>query len=150
MLEKAFKATYNYFRLNFYRNVFQSLAKNASPLTATEIFCVEATQLLNRPTINELGEFLKISQPNTAYKVNNLVRKGYLTKTRSEKDRREYILDVTDKFDEYQNMKNDYIHTVLERVKNSFSKTDVETFTKILQSMSQDLMPEIASIMKKR
>ena len=111
---------------------------------------MEATQLLNRPTINELGEFLKISQPNTAYKVNNLVRKGYLTKTRSEKDRREYILDVTDKFDEYQNMKNDYIHTVLERVKNSFSKADVETFTKILQSMSQDLMPEIASIMKKR
>lgn len=150
MLEKAFKATYNYFRLNFYRNVFQSLAKNASSLTATEIFCVEATQLLNRPTINELGEFLKISQPNTAYKVNNLVKKDYLTKTQSEKDRREYILDVTDKFDEYQNMKNDYIHTVLERVKNSFSKADVETFTKILQSMSQDLMPEIASIAKNR
>ncbi len=150
MLEKAFKATYNNFRLNFYKNVFQNLSDHDLSLTATEIFCLEVTQLLNKPTINELGEFLKISQPNTAYKVNNLVKKGYLTKTQSSKDRREYILNVTDKFNAYQNMKNDYIHTVLERVKNKFSKVDIDLFTRILNTMSEELMPEVSTLAKNR
>ena len=91
MVEEIFAEVYDKFKLNFYRNIFQGFAKRESSLTATETFCVEVIHALDRPTINELGRFLELSQPNIAYKVNNLVKKGYVEKIQSEDDKREFF-----------------------------------------------------------
>lgn len=40
--------------------------------------------------------FCNLSE-NAAYKINNLIKKGYLNKVRSENDRREDHLEVTEK-----------------------------------------------------
>lgn len=46
----------------------------------------------DRPTVNEFASFVQISPPNAAYKVNSLIRKGYLKKVQSQEDKREYRL----------------------------------------------------------
>lgn len=149
MVEEIFAEVYDKFKLNFYKNIFQGFAKRESSLTATETFCVEVIHALDRPTINQLGRFLELSQPNIAYKVNNLVKKGYVRKIQSEEDKREYFLEVTEKFEDYYDIKNEYMIKVLERAREKFSKEEMEQFENILKTMSEELMPEITEGMKK-
>ncbi len=149
MVEEIFAEVYDKFKLNFYRNIFQGFAKRESSLTATETFCVEVIHALDRPTINELGRFLELSQPNIAYKVNNLVKKGYVEKIQSEDDKREFFLEVTQKFHDYYDIKNEYMITVLERARERFSEEEMSQFQNILKVMSEELMPEITDDMKK-
>ncbi|MBP2024683.1 MarR family winged helix-turn-helix transcriptional regulator [Peptoniphilus stercorisuis] len=149
MVEEIFSEVYDKFKLNFYRNIFQGFAKREASLTATETFCVEVIYALDRPTINQLGRFLELSQPNIAYKVNNLVKKGYVKKIQSKEDKREFFLEVTDKFHNYYDIKNEYMKTVLERAREKFSKEEMAQFEYILKVMSEELMPEITEGMKK-
>ncbi|MDO5650341.1 MAG: MarR family winged helix-turn-helix transcriptional regulator, partial [Gallicola sp.] len=94
-LETALNEVYTKFKLNFYRNIFKNFENREASLTVIENFCAEAIYALNEPTINELAEFINISQPNAAYKVANLVRKGYIKKVQSTQDKGEYKLLVT-------------------------------------------------------
>ncbi len=150
MMEKVFNEIYDKFKLNFYRNIFRSFSDRESSLTASETFCTEVVKGLNKPTINQLGEFLRISQPNTAYKVSNLVKKGYITKTQSLEDKRVFFLDVTDKYIKYENIKYEYINLVLARTRERFSDEEIEKFTEMLTVISNDLMPEISEFLEER
>ena len=76
---------------------------------------METIQALGCPTINEFASFMRISPPNAAYKINSLIRKGYVQKIQSAHDKREYHLQVTQKYKDYYNISNDYVHAVTER-----------------------------------
>ena len=92
--------------------------------------------------INLLWHSLLIS-PNAAYKINNLVKKGYLKKVQSEEDKREYHLEVTQKYIDYYNISNTYLKTVMGRIEDRFSKEELETMERMLNVISAELMPEI-------
>lgn len=47
-------------------------------LSAMEAFSIEIIHALGEPTIGRFAEFLNISQSNATYKVNSLIKKGYL------------------------------------------------------------------------
>ena len=49
----------------------------------------------NRRTVGEIAEVLNVTVPTVTVCVNKLVRKGYVTKTRSEKDARVAIIELT-------------------------------------------------------
>lgn len=147
MLEDVFNEVYDKFKLNFYRSIFDGFAERESSLTASETFCLEIIYALSNPTVNDMANFLKLSQPNMTYKINNLVKKGYVVKKQSQKDRREVILQVTDKFERYLEIKNQYIHLVLERTKDEFSQEDLEKFENMLEIISKKLMAEITDDM---
>ena len=104
---------------------------------------MEIIQALGRPTVNEFASFVQISPPNAAYKVNNLIQKGYLKKERSDTDRREYYLVPTKKYEDYYNISYSYLSTVMERIKQRFSAEDVERIEEMLEVISDELMPEI-------
>ncbi len=61
-----------------------------------------------------------ISTPNAAYKVGNLIRKGYLRKIQSQKDRREYHLEVTQRYMDYYNVSSSYVEKVMGRISERF------------------------------
>lgn len=146
MLELSLNEVYTKFKLNFYRQVFNRFQSNDEGLTATETFCMEAIYALNNPTINQFANFMRISQPNAAYKVNKLIRKGYLKKINSLEDKREYFLEVTEKFNEYYAINYNYIKLVSERIEKRFEPKDVEQIEKILRIMSEEMMPEMPNI----
>ena len=98
MLEQTFREIYTKFKLNFYKNIFHTMDQSNNRLSATEAFSVEVIYAMKGPTIREFADFVNISQPNATYKINSLVRKGYINKVNSASDKREYHLEVTQKF----------------------------------------------------
>lgn len=143
MLEEAFHDVYTKFKLHFYRAVFSRFQKREASLTTVETFCMETIMALGKPTINEFAGFVGISAPNAAYKVNSLIQKGYVLKERSETDRREYHLVVTQKYIDYYNISYRYLGAVMRRIKERFPAEDVEKIERMLEIISDELMPEI-------
>ncbi len=143
MLQEQFYKVYTKFKLHFYQNVFEKWQDREASLTTVETFCMEIIYYLGNPTINEFAKMANISSPNAAYKVNNLIKKGYIKKVQSQEDKREYHLEVTEKYKNYYNISYDYVNTVMERIKDRFSEDELKTLEKILSVMSDELMSEI-------
>lgn len=134
---------YGKFRLHYYRDVFNRIQARELSLSAVEVYCTEIIRALNKPTINEFANFINISSPNATYKVNSLIQKGYVTKIQSESDKREYYLDVTDKFYKYWNLSEKYLDIVEDRLEDCLTKEEFDTFNNILKKISNELMPEV-------
>lgn len=143
MLEQAFNEVYTKFKMHFYQQVFQQIGSRETTLTTVETFCMEGIAALGEPTIAEFSQFMHISTPNAAYKVNNLVQKGYLEKCQSPHDRREYHLRPTQKYRNYASISYAYLHTVVERAQAHFPPEDVQKLEEMLTTISRDLMPEM-------
>lgn len=143
MIEESFSEVYKKFKIRYYQNVFAQAPDRELSLTTMEAFCAEIIGALDNPTINEFANFINVSAPNATYRVNSLIQKGYIEKVQSETDKREYHLRVTDKYYKYYNISKNYVDTVLERVKATCSKEDVEACDRVLSKMSEELMPEV-------
>ncbi|MCQ2422278.1 MAG: MarR family transcriptional regulator [Lachnospiraceae bacterium] len=143
MLQDAFSNVYMKFKLHFYQKVFERLQEREASLTTVETFCMEIIYALNNPTVAEFARIANISSPNAAYKINNLVKKGYLKRVQSEDDKREYHLEVTEKYMRYYNISYNYMDTVMKRIKEHFGEEDTERLTELLTIIDRELMPEI-------
>ncbi len=143
MLESVFSRIYTKFKLEFYQNVFTRLEDREASLTTVEAFCMETIDALVSPTINEFATFMKISPSNAAYKVNSLIRKGFVEKRQSQRDKREYHLLATQKYHEYYDGNDQYLHVISERMGKRFKSRELRKFTEMLQIISDELMPEI-------
>ena len=142
MLEESFVEVYDKFKLQFYRKVFEQVREREGSLSAMEAFSLEVIKMLDQPTVGQFADFLNISQSNATYKVNSLIKKGYLERQNSQTDRREYHLVLSEKFYNYENLFSSYERTVIQRVRERLPEADVEKFDEILQIMSRELMPE--------
>jgi len=143
MLKEDFTRVYSKFKLHFYQMIFEKIQDQESSLTTVESFCMEIIYLANGPTVNEFAKIASLSSPNAAYKVNNLVKKGYLKKVQSTEDKREYHLYVTPKYLQYYNISHHYVDTVLSRLEERFSKEELEVVSRVMKAVDTELMPEI-------
>ncbi|MEG2144256.1 MAG: MarR family winged helix-turn-helix transcriptional regulator [Oscillospiraceae bacterium] len=141
MLEKNFADVYTKFKLQFYKKIFKRFEAREASLTAIETFCLEVIYALDKPTINEFATFTEISPPNAAY-----VRKGYLRKVQSKTDKREYYLEVTDRFFSYYDVSYSYIGKVMKRIRERFPDEDIKKMDYILSVISSELMPEVSNM----
>ena len=142
MMESSFIEVYDKFKLEFFRRIFELVREREGSLSAMEAFSIEVIHALHEPTVGQFAEFLNISQSNATYKVNNLIRKGYLERENSRTDRREYHLILSEKFFRYAGLLSNYEHIVMERIKERFPQEDVEKFDQMLAIISAELMPE--------
>ena len=104
---------------------------------------MESIMALGSPTVNEFATFMRISPPNAAYKVNSLVKKGYIRKVQSPDDRREYHLEVTQKYIDYYNISSRYTDLVMDRICKRFTPEECAKLTEMLNIVSHELMPEV-------
>ena len=142
MVDKSFVEIYDKFKLKFYRSVFELVREREGSLSAMEAFSLEVINMLSEPTVGQFADFLKISQSNATYKVNSLIKKGYLERQNSQTDRREYHLVLSKKYYNYESLMSSYELQVIERIKQRFSKEDLENFDRMLKIISTELMPE--------
>lgn len=140
MIEKKFYEVYNKFKLNYYQNVLSSKVRKEANLTISEAFCAELINALDEPTVGELVKILKISQPNITYRVNSLVKKGYIEKINSKVDKRIVHLKVTEKYKNYQKFKNSYAIDVIRRTEENLGDEEKEVFEKILVIMDKNFI----------
>ncbi|MCR4695385.1 MAG: MarR family transcriptional regulator [Pseudobutyrivibrio sp.] len=144
MLEQSLSEVYTKFKVHFYQEMFNHLHNRETSLSTVELFCVEVIHALKSPTVAEFANFINVSSPNAAYKVNSLLKKGYINKIQSETDRREYHLEVTEKYYDYYNLSQKYVNAVVDRAKNYFTAEQIETLDNILTDMSKELMKDVA------
>lgn len=143
VLEESFDRIYTKFKLHFYQAVFSRFQTREASLTAVETFCMEIIRALDEPTINEFASFANLSSPNAAYKVNSLIRKGYVEKVQSPNDRREYHLRPTQKFHDYYNLSSSYVQEVMDRVRERFTPEEVAQMDRVLSIVGRELMPAV-------
>ncbi|MDD7363528.1 MAG: MarR family winged helix-turn-helix transcriptional regulator [Peptoniphilus sp.] len=132
------------YKLNFYQNLYRNNSNKEDSLTVMEKFCAEAIFALQGPTVNELAKFIRVSQPNAAYKVNNLVKKGHVEKVRSQKDRRQIHLFVTEKFKTYYQVNYEFLEEILKMLREKVSDEDLEVFKKVLEVMDDGVLESVS------
>ena len=126
MLDQAFEQVYTKFKLHFYQQVFGRFENREATLTTVETFCMEVIMALGNPTVAEFSNLMHLSTPNASYKINNLVKKGYVEKVQSSTDKREYHLHPTKKYIEYYSISYAYLQQVVDRAKKRFTPEDLQ------------------------
>lgn len=142
MLQDNFIEVYDKFKLEFFRRIFELVREREGSLTAMEAFSIEVIHALGEPTIGRFAEFLNISQSNATYKVNSLIKKGYLKKQNSDTDRREYHLVLADKYYNYTDIMRSYVKTVIGRMQSGFTTEETDQLAHLLGRISNEMMPE--------
>ena len=137
MLEKSFLEVYDKFKLQFYREVFKLVRERDGSLSAMEGFSLEVIKMLDNPTVGQFADFLNISQSNATYKVNNLVAKGYVTKTVSEGDKREIRLSVCVRFYKYYGDLDHFADAAVAALESEYSPQELDTFQRMLRSLAE-------------
>lgn len=142
-LEKVIRDIHNKFKLNFYKNIFNGFEDGENVLTLTERFTLEVIDSLDHPTITDLSNYLGISQPNTTYKANELIKKGYVIKKRDEFDKRRVRLYTTEKLGSYRAKRNLYVSTLIQKINEHFPEKELKSLEAMLTTIEKELMPEI-------
>lgn len=141
MLNNLIDDFYSKLALSFHRNASSyKKREDLAVLSSIDLSTLEIVYLLKNPTFKELAEFLKISTPNTAYRIKKLIEKGYLTKKQDEIDRRKYYLSVTDKFMDYYCVNDDFMESVAKRAEQRFGKEELDQFQRMFQIIIYELM----------
>jgi DNA-binding MarR family transcriptional regulator len=66
-------------------------------LTLKQLHCIELIYEIGNPSLSEIAEKLKITKPSTTDMIDRLAVNGYLTKVKSDSDRRSAHLHLTEK-----------------------------------------------------
>ena len=140
-MEQEFREVYNRFKMHFYRHIFGEAASDAE-LSVMEALAAEVIYALGRPTVSQFAAAVGISGPNATYRIQSLVRKGYISREYSSEDRRECRLSVTDKFLKAYAINEEYISVLSRRISERFTPEETALFEKIMVTMSKELMPE--------
>lgn len=113
-------------KLHFYRSVFREFEDSNRSLSIMETMLLEVIDYLEKPTINDLVNFLHISQPNMSYKVNVLEKKGYVRKVKSNKDQRFLHVVLTEKYLSYKQKKNEFTKNAMTRAEEKLGEKEIE------------------------
>lgn len=138
-----FLDVYNKFKLHFYKEVFSRFQGREATLTTTESYCADIIHCMGTPTIQEFADMAGISSPNATYKVNSLVKKGYLEKVQSTEDRRVFFLKTTSRYEEYMGIATNYVSQVIDRTRDHFTEEEINVFERVLKTVATKLTPEI-------
>lgn len=113
-------------KLHFYRSVFREFEDSDKPLSIEESMLLEVIDYLDRPSINDLVNFLHISQPNMSYKINVLAKKGYVRKVKSNKDQRFLHVVLTEDYLSYKQKKNEFTKDAMTRAEEKLNQKEIE------------------------
>lgn len=134
--KKAVSKFYKKIKLNILKNIFSNLSGEAE-ISSLDYFCLECIYLMDNPTISQFASFMDISSPNATYKVKQLIKKGYITKEKSENDGREYRLVPTQKFFDHFENKEDYV--IVNELKQNMSKKECKKMDKIMRILTDQI-----------
>lgn len=139
MIEDAMMHIADKMKLAFLRRIFDQVQEREGSLSAMEAFSVEVIHDLHEPTIREFADFLNISQSNATYKVNSLIKKGYIERQNSTTDRREYHLVLTEKYYGYVNTVREYVGKMCKTVEETFTDAEKELMERFLLRLAEDI-----------
>ena len=137
-MEKAFFDFMSAIDIDSYRNIREcDFGKELSYADILQIIIIAHKENM---TVSELSEKLNLSRPATTQKVNELVERGFVTKTQCKSDKRVSYLNVSKEL--IENAQNAKAATLVEEVNKHFSEEKKEVFKEILNFMTKKLLEE--------
>lgn len=140
MLEELWGKLYDKITLSYYKNLFREPESGYTSLSLLEGSCQEVIYLLGKPTVSQFALFCRMSLPNATYRVNSLVKKGYLQKESSQKDKRETHLLVTEKFMKYYCINDRYMDQVEQGIRERFSSDELAQLDRMLRVIVEEIL----------
>lgn len=109
-------------------------------LTVREMHVIEAVSILEvkgANTMANVAKVLSVSPGSLTTSVNALVSKGYLSRQRSEKDRRKVLVSPTEKGKEVNVCHKQFHDEMVGFVSELFSEDETELIFKVLERLSK-------------
>lgn len=139
MIELEFAKLYLKFRYLHYQNLFASVTADESSPTPADATAAEVIYLLGEPTVKEFADFTQISQSNATYKLNSLIKRGYITKLPSA-DKRETRLSVTPKFLDYYGANSNFILNMMENIHSKFTDDEIDIMERFIKRLREETL----------
>ena len=98
---------------------------------------MESIMALGSPTVNEFATFMRISPPNAAYKVNSLVKKGYVVRSRGEEDRRVVYISLSERGRRAYEHHAKFHKEMIESVAKELTREEMEVLVKALSKLNR-------------
>ncbi|MGX7014064.1 fatty acid biosynthesis transcriptional regulator FabT [Vagococcus silagei] len=108
---------------------------NFSDLSIKEMHTIEAIGMGGNKTSSEVAKDLSITVGTLTVAINNLVKKGYVDRVRSETDRRVVRLKLTDRGRLFYRAHQDFHKRMVEAALEGMEETEREALMKGLQSL---------------
>lgn len=112
-------------------------------LSITEMHTIEAIGLHERKTTSEVAKILSVTVGTLTVAINNLVKKGYVKRMRSEKDRRVVLLGLTNT-GRLVHRVHDYFHKEMVRAAIAgMDEAEANVLVKALSNLHEFLIKSI-------
>lgn len=90
-----------------------------------------------RRTVGEIAETLGVTVPTVTVCVNKLVKKGYVTKTRSEKDARIAIIELTAEGKKMNRLHRFFHEQMILSIGNEFSSEEMDCLLRCMRKLNE-------------
>ena len=128
---------YFYYKMSLYE---LQMANENNPyynLSYNTLLYINIISQTKECTITKISEMLNITKSAVTMKVNELVKQNIITKIQSEKDKRIFYLSVTPEIKKTLNFYDNISKKIEMKLKEKYSKEEMETFSKILHTISE-------------
>lgn len=90
-----------------------------------------------RRTVGEIAEALGVTVPTVTICVNKLVKKGYVTKTRSEKDARIAIIELTAEGQKMNRLHRFFHEQMVLSIRNEFDDEEMDCLVRCIRKLNE-------------
>ncbi len=90
----------------------------------------------NRRTVGEIAEALDVTVPTVTVCVNKLVKKGYVTKTRSERDARVAIIELTDEGRKMNRLHRFFHEQMVLSIRHEFDDEEMDYLLRCIRKLN--------------
>ena len=108
-------------------------------VSVNEVHTVDAIGVFSSKTMSEVAAKLEITMGTLTVSINHLVKKGYVCKQRSPKDRRVYMLSLTDKGKELYKVHQNFHFELVKNLVLDLSDYEAEMFIEALSNLNEYL-----------
>ncbi len=121
----------NFYKL-FYKTEDMALKRGIKCLTHTELHLIEAIGGESL-TMNELSDKIGITMGTATVAVSKLTEKGFITRIRSNSDRRKVYVSLTDKGSKALTYHNNYHKMIMSSITENIADKDLSHFIEIFE-----------------
>ncbi|MCT4507341.1 MAG: MarR family transcriptional regulator [Tepidibacter sp.] len=113
-----------------------------SRFSINHMYYLEYIYTLNNPTFSQLAQALNVSKPSVTAMIKRLTDQGYVKKMKSEHDKREFHIYLTDRGKEILNAELEVYKHFTEKISKHLSEEEVELFSKLVSKIIVSIKKE--------
>ncbi|WP_155810392.1 MarR family winged helix-turn-helix transcriptional regulator [Methanococcus maripaludis] len=120
--------------------LYQKIPKeDVLEFTMTDKKYLDTIRTLENPKITELANEMGYTKTSVTERINKLEKKGYVEKIRSESDKREVIVKLTERGHFMFKWRNEMHKCTLKEIENILSPEEIEIFERLSEKIGNSL-----------